>query len=595
MGHVSLAFRLPNLVVALILLLLTLLSPSVLSQTFTFTPLTAALPFAPRLPSSTLVLAPVSSTSLLFFGGSNGFMNNDVWLTTDSISWTLQAGKSETGNAPTPQDDASFPPTLFPLLGFDVSSGYAFQWGGITFENFPNIDYSTDTWYSSTGGLKWAKSTYAAGSPIPEARLGGAIVTFSNTPREPSFVLVGGVVGLNEEFNVSESVKVWMSSAVPDKPDVREWTVMGSTMDASGTAFTRVFAATLVDRQRLNGKDILYMMGGGNVQTEELSDAIWASSDQGATWVQLASSSFGGRYQHAAAVTTDGVLFVLGGAANDPLYNGNITSKPDMWASFDGGYTWALCTNTLPPRDGAAMVYNPYTKQLIYGKGQNTSASGDVTEMNDLYTADVSDAAAVASSCGTTLPSEGVGLTRWPLVAASSSSSSSSTGAASISSSPTSSPSSVAPIWPSSSTGSPVSPSSTSALPPTFSPTSSSTPLTAGSYSTSVSSSSSSSSSGSDSGGGGGGKSDDGSSSSSSTAVLTTFTILFAALTVVCAVLAYTQYRLRVYGTVCCEWCAGVSCGQLCGETVGWGTKWTRRGNLTDADLLRQVASDRYD
>ena len=37
-----------------------------------------------------------------------------------------------------------------------------------------------------------------------------------------------------------------------------------------------------------------------------------------------------------------------------------------------------------------------------------------------------------------------------------------------------------------------------------------------------------------------------------------------------------------------------MTCGALCSETVGWGTKWQRRSNLSDAALLKQVASDSY-
>jgi len=554
------------------LLLVILHSHTVLSQTFLFNLVTDSLPWSPR-PDPGALLTPLSADYLLYFGASNGETNNDVWLSVDrGLTWTIQSGRSETGDAPGIAANQSFPATAQAMLAYDPISEQGLHFGGF---NLTDDGSSTDTYYSPDG-VKWAQAAYAADSPTPTALwLPGTLVTLSSdTQRDPSFLLLGGTM-----LNLTASTQVWKSSAVANQPGVRQWSVVGSTVSAAGSGFIHVasVSAVLIDRARLDGRDILYALDVSNPATGVFTDAIWASSDEGATWVQLAASSFGLRNQFAAAVTDSGVLFVLGGTVL--LSNLQRASLSDMWASFDGGYTWSLCTNTLPPRSNAVMAYNSYTQQLMYGMGFNISADG-FSVPNDLYTADVSDVYAIADACGTTVPTEGVGLTRWPGIAPSSSS----TGAAASGSSSSSSGRS--------SSGSAISPSS--AAPPTASPSTagpsptSSIPIipTVASSSTTDIRSSSSSSTGLDSG------NDD---SSSSNGLLIALMILFAALSTACAALAYTQYRLRVYGTVCCEWFAGVTCGQLCGDTVGWGTKWQRRSNLSDAELLRQVASDRYD
>jgi len=581
-----------HLCLSALLLILALHSHTVLSQTFTFDLVTSTLPWSPRTnyPS---ILAPLSTESILFFGGANGQTNNDIWLSTDSaVTWSLQSGTSITGSAPGLAANQSFPATAYALLAFDSASGYSFQYGGYTTYSDNNTNTpSTDTYYSTTG-TNWQQSANAVGSSAPTFRaIPGTIVTTSNTAQDGSFLLIGGLDSAQYP-NYTESAVVWKSSPLPNRWDLRQWSVVGSTVDASYSrsnssgGLLSVYSPVLMDQGRLDGRDILYMLGGVDYATNNRSDAVWASSDEGATWVQLAASSFGVRLYAAAAVSDEGVMFVLGGLI---VANNSLTSLSDMWASFDGGYSWSLCSDALPPRDTATMVYNSNTQQLMYGLGYSRGFNrslpgGGFLRMNDLYTADVTDVYAVATMCGATVPAAGPGLTRWPATAGSSS-----TGAAAASSS---SGGSTNPTrGPSSST-----PPPTIGPPPTVAPSTagpSSTPIipttafsSTNNFRTSSSSPSSSSSTGT---------TVDNDDSSSSNGVLIAFLILFAVLSTACAVLAYTQYRLRVHGTVCCEECAGVSCGQLCGETVGWGTKWQRRSNLSDADLLRQVATDRYD
>ena len=582
----------------LVLLLLSCCSTSVLSQTFLFDVVTDSLPWSPRNNPNAL-LSTHGANELYFCGGANGRTANDVWSSADNgTTWTLLSGQSSDYSAPGAAANASFPPSAYGSLAYDAPSRLSFHYGGYLFDNDGVATASGDTWYS-TDGSNWAQAVYATGAPAPVTRdIPGTIVTTSNSEREGSFLLVGGAVS----SSLADSTQVWKSSAVSGKPDVREWTLMGSMLGQGNTSIYSFYAPVLLDQGRLDGRDILYLLGGPDISQGGFNDAVWASSDEGATWVQLTNSSFGARAFAAATVTDTGILFVAGGFSTD---SSTSSAFGDLWASFDGGYTWSLCTNTLTPRQSPVLAFNPFHSTLAYGMGFGSSSGGGPLVLNDLYYAGVSDPAAVADDCGTTIPSAGVGLTQWPASVSGSSSTGGASGSSSGSSAPTAAASSSSAAA-SSTAGPPSSAtsilastsilvpsgayqSSSSAQPPT------SAPFVYRSSTSSPSSSSSSSSSTSDNGGGGGGGGSSDSSSSNS-GLLTTFTVIFAALTVACAVLAYTQYRLRVYGTVCCEWCAGVTCGQLCGETMGWGTKaWQRRSNLSDADLLRQVATDRYD
>ena len=587
--------RRPLAVVFAALLLLALSSSTaVLSQTFSFDQATDAVPWSPRNNPGAL-LAPHSSSAdsgfLVLSGGANGRSDNDVWISQEGVNWFLQSGTSVSGDAPGAAANASFPPSAYGALAYDVRSQLSFHYGGELLVDNLRLERN-DTWYS-TDGLNWAQAIYTAGGPAPAYRDQAVLVASSNSQREASFLLLGGFDYSNSSDIAASSALIWKSSAVSGKPDVREWTLTGSTIDAEGNGLHSYTAPAQLDQGRLHGKDILYLLGGiKNWSTNALSsDEIWASSDEGATWAQLANSSFGVRAFAAGAVTDSGILFVAGGV--------NATARAadpsDLWASFDGGYSWSLCSETLQPRSAATMVYDPFGKQLLYGLGFNYT--NNLSPFNDLYRADVSDAVAVARMCGTKIPAAGVGLTHWPGVVGDSSSTGGASGSSGGSSAPTAAASSSSAAA-SSSSGVPSSVTSIPGQTSSYQSSSSGQPVTSAPlpYRSSTGSSSSSlfSSSSSDDSGGGSGDSNDSSSSSNSS--LTAVLIVFIALTIACAALAYTQYRLRVYGTVCCEMCAGVTCGQLCGETMGWGTKaWQRRSNLSDADLLKQVASDRYD
>ena len=605
-----------------LLALLSVSSTSVLAQPFHFDLVTSSLPWSPRDSFSQVLLSAYSSGALLLCGGSTGITDNDVWSSTDGgLTWSLQSGRSETANASGAAADASFPPTLWGSLTYDVATEVSFQWGGHL--DVDGWDNSNATWYS-TDGVNWAQAVYPAGAPAPASRDLAKIVATSSSARGASFLLLGGFDN-SYQSDIAESALIWKSSAVSGTPGEREWAVTGSMLDAAGNGLFSYDNAVLLDQGRLDGKDILYLLGGWkNMSVDEygrwqgnLSDEVWASSDEGATWAQLASSSFGLRERSTAAVTDSGILFVAGGL-NATTRSVNL---PDVWASFDGGYSWSLCTDALLPRQRAVLAYDPFSKQLLYGLGTNNTVGSFYAKWyNDLHRADVSDAAAVARMCGATIPAAGVGLMRWPgvVVAASSSTGAAEAGSSADSSAPTAAASSSSASAALSSSGGGEASSATSALATTSAPspaTSAVQPSSSSSFPSSVTASpsgggdgsdsssspsspsaasaSSSSSTGPDNGGGGSGDSTDFASSGSSRTLVVAL-VVSVAVTLACIVFAYTQYRLRVYGTVWCDACAGVTCGALCGETVGWGTKWAPRKQLSDGELLKHVASDDY-
>ena len=206
----------------------------------------------------------------------------------------IQSGKSLRGNAPGAAVNASFPPSFYGAVAIDRASGMSFHYGGVGSGAGWLAALSNDT-YVSTDGLQWAKATYAASSPLPKARLYSSIVTTSSTASDGSFLLVGGI---EQYTNFTSTALVWKSSAVSGKSGVREWTIVGSTLNATGGGFLHIssLSTVLVDRRRLDGKDILYALGAVNSDFERSSSAVWASSDEGATWVQLTTASSVGAF-----------------------------------------------------------------------------------------------------------------------------------------------------------------------------------------------------------------------------------------------------------------------------------------------------------
>lgn len=270
-----------NPALTLTLLLLLLLPAVVLSQQFTFKTVTTSLPWSPRSqPGAILTTRTLSQLGLL--GGSDGGSDNDVWISQPYPAfdaWWMECGTSVVGSAPVPYANVSFPPTIGAALAFQFPSLLAFHYGGYSLLPDGSSVPSTDT-YVASGDVVWTRATYPADSPAPAYRdLPPSIVTTSDTPKDGSFLLVGGFE--SDTRDVSSSSLIWKSSAAAiGQPEVRKWTVVGGMRTAANHTFISANAPVVMGKGWLN-KDILYLLGGMDASTGDVSDAIWASSDQG--------------------------------------------------------------------------------------------------------------------------------------------------------------------------------------------------------------------------------------------------------------------------------------------------------------------------
>ena len=101
------------------------------------------------------------------------------------------------------------------------------------------------------------------------------------------------------------------------------------------------------------------------------------------------------------------------------LYSDTVTQR-DMWASFDGGYTWAQCATagTAWIRGEQGATVNRAGLLVLVGGYAYAENGGQQVRYNDVWrsTFSVDNSTALAMRCGglSRLPSAGVGLRVWP-------------------------------------------------------------------------------------------------------------------------------------------------------------------------------------
>ena len=223
-----------------------------------------------------------SHTSVVFdnklwvIGGNDddGGLKNDAWRSSDGISWT-QATPAADFPARSSHTSMVFDNKMWVIGGFD---------GGP----------KNDVWHS-IDGINWTQATAAAAF---SARYGHTSTVFDG-----KLWVIGGYGG-------SSKNDVWYSS------DGITWTEATPAADFPA----RSGHTSVVFDPDTSGQDKLWVIGGYDDGGSEKND-VWYSSD-GATWLQ--ATGFSGRSLHTSEVF-DGKLWVIGGYANN---GGN---KKDVW------------------------------------------------------------------------------------------------------------------------------------------------------------------------------------------------------------------------------------------------------------------------
>jgi len=223
---------------------------------------------------------------------------------------------------------------------------------------------------------------------------------------------------------------------------------------------------THYNNSHLGGIDVMYILGGVTKDLQgyerNLND-LWVSSDRSASWSQISIQrpwGVGFTSFFAFHITNDGILILSTLYVNAPNWYG------ELWVSLDGGYNWNRCLQNAPYKERTAPSLTIDIDGYIYLMGGRSQRS---FYYDDVWKSDISvyNWKTVAQVCNTTVPREGVGLTRWPGNHDTSSSSSSTpmfgSSSSPVSSLNSSSSSSLGPSSPSSSPG----PGSTSSSSPT--------------------------------------------------------------------------------------------------------------------------------
>ena len=213
------------------------------------------------------------NNQLWLIGGDHGGPTNDVWSSSDGITWSEQTA------------NASFSARYFHQV--------------VTFNNqlwlIGGDDLTNDVW-SSSDGINWIERTTSAAF---SARYFHQVVTFNN-----QLWLLGGCDG-------SPKSDVWSSS------DGINWSEQTTSAAFSARDFHQV----------VTFNNQLWLIGGDGDDSGRTND-VWSSSD-GINWSeQTTSAAFSARDFHQV-VTFNNQLWLIGGYdVND--YNN------DVWFSSDG-------------------------------------------------------------------------------------------------------------------------------------------------------------------------------------------------------------------------------------------------------------------
>ena len=389
---------------------------------FDVVPRTLSSPWSPRIQPALLPMySPITYTRVtdgstvttsspwwLLFEGSLAYNDgpasneNDVWASQDEgASWDLISGISYYG-------DSRYVPSALPNSSFDAVAGSTncedptsdaiFSLGGL---DVATLQVSTEVWRSDDG-LHWSKMPQPTFSP-------GRYFSSCDVNRQQHLLTMGGYSAndglLNDVWSYADGSWKLVTARAP-------WPARGEHLVLIGNS------------AGLQRAELIYVMG-GTTRSDflmEQSNDVWASSDEGYSWVQITDHApWQPRWGHVGAITAAGVLLVIGGVNNpDPQQRNLMTTYKDVWASFDGGYTWGQCdvrdgdTNAFIRGEQAVALTD--AEELLLGTGYLYEGNAPREDFKDMWKSSfsLSNYDALAVMCHSGIPESGIGLTSWP-------------------------------------------------------------------------------------------------------------------------------------------------------------------------------------
>jgi PKD repeat protein len=179
--------------------------------------------------------------------------------------------------------------------------------------------------------------------------------------QDGSIVLMGGSDIVNQYHDRNDT---WRST---DKG--ASWTQVNSSSGWSERSFH-----TSVSMQ----DNSIILMGGFDSNYTNKNDT-WRSTDKGASWTQVNSSSgWSKRSYHTSAGMPDGSIILMGGWFYGIQYN-------DVWRSTDKGTTWTRMTESAgwPARNGHNSAALPDGSVVVTGGSNLTTSMADAWQSRD--------------------------------------------------------------------------------------------------------------------------------------------------------------------------------------------------------------------
>ena len=232
---------------------------------------------------------------------------NDVWISSDAgKSWDLAAGMDAEGGS------SQTNPDTFPT---DRNNGG-------TFAMLPSgtiIRVSQDVWSSTNGGVRWTQVTQNNNYPYVQRNL-------------PTLVATSKGVLIRAAGQNSEDPFEFMNDVMTSTDQGRSWRTA-----TAAAAWSARFVNTMLSIPSTigNNADITYVIAGRD-SVDNYND-VWASSDDGKSWVVISGQApFLTRASANGVTTKDGLLIIAGGFADDAVGRYNTGVANDVWLSMNG-------------------------------------------------------------------------------------------------------------------------------------------------------------------------------------------------------------------------------------------------------------------
>ena len=221
-------------------------------------------------------------------GGTDGTYKNDVWYSSDGVTWT-EATSNAGWNPRQNPTSLVFDDKIWILGGFDDN-------------------YKNDVWYSSDG-INWTQATGSADWTSRELH--------TSVVYDSKMWVIGG-----------QDVVSWNTNDVWYSSDGTNWTEATDNAGWSPRAYHKAVV--------LNDK--MWVMGG--LDDLEMKNDVWYSDD-GITWTEATSSAdWSARITHTSVVGGR-KIYVIGGYSD--AYENDIWSSTDgiSWTEVNSGALWS--------------------------------------------------------------------------------------------------------------------------------------------------------------------------------------------------------------------------------------------------------------